>query len=147
MTLLLTTTLVFPRLTFEPLLLKASFQFKNIFLSPLIASLIRTMSSAYSQSFNPPSLANSETISTKTAERKGDSTDPWCIPTLTSNSSDNSESTLALVFATPYRLITDLIKTSGIHFFLITHSNTFLGTLSKAFFRSMKHILLFFPLA
>ena len=43
-----------------------------------------------------------------------DSTDPWCIPTFTSHSSDNSESTLTLVFAPSYRLIADLTKTSCI---------------------------------
>ena len=42
------------------------------------------------------------TASTTTIRRKCDSADPWCIPTLTSNSSDNSESALTLVFAPSY---------------------------------------------
>ena len=88
-------------------------------------------------------LPNLVTKSTTTAKRKGDSTDPWCIPTLTSNSSDNSESTITLVFAPSYRLITGQTKTSGIPFFLIAYSNTFLGTLSKAFSRSTKYMLRF----
>ena len=61
-------------------------------------------------------MANSLTTSTTTAKRKGDITDPWCIPTLTSNSSGNSEFILTLVFAPSPRHITDLIKTSG-HYF------------------------------
>ena len=131
-----TITLVFPNLTFKSLFSKASFHFKNLFLSPSIVSLIRNKSSAY---INSP-LANSVTTSATTAKRKGDSTDPWFIHTLTSTFSDNSESTLTLVFAPSFRLITDLTKTSGIPFFLNAYSNTFLGTLPKAFFRSTKHI-------
>ena len=57
--------------------------------------------------------------------------DSWCIHTLTSNSSDNSESTLTLVFAPSYRLITDLTKTSGILLFLIAHSNIY-GSVNKS---------------
>ena len=131
-----TITLFFPRFTFKPLLSIVSCHFSNLFLSPWIVSLIRTKSSAYSNSLSAPSMANSVTTSTTSAKRKGDSTDPWDIPTLTSNSSDNSESTLTLVFAPSYRLIADLTKTYGIPFFLIAHSNTFLGSLLRAFFKS-----------
>ena len=108
---LLTNTLVFPRLTYKPLLAKASF---HLFLSPTIVSLIRTKSSAYSNSLSATSLANSVTTSTTTTKRKGDRIDPWCIPTLTTNFSDNSESTLTLVFTPSYRLTTHLAKTSCI---------------------------------
>ena len=83
----LTITMVFPRLTFIP------FHFKNLFLRPSCVSLIRTKSSVYSNPLSAPSLANNVTTSTTTWKRKDDSTDPWFIPTLTSNSSDNSEST------------------------------------------------------
>ena len=100
-----TITFIFPRLAFKPLLSKASFHYKNLFLRPSNVSLIGTKSSAYSNSLITPSLAHSMTTSTTNAKRKGDSTDPWCIPTLTSNSSDNSVSTLTLVLATSYRLI------------------------------------------
>ena len=141
----LTITLVFSRLTFQPLLSKASYHYKNLFLSLLIVSLIRTMSSAYSNSLSTPS-GTSDNIYHH-CKNKGDSTDPWCIPTLTSNSSDNSESTQTFVFAPSYRLITDLTIMSGTPFFLIAHSKTFLGTLSKAFTRSTKHICNYFPLA
>ena len=140
---LLTITLVFPRLTFKPLLSKAYFHFMNLFVSPSIASLIRTKSSAYSNSFSAAPLAKAVMTSTTTARRKGGSTDPWCITTLTSSSSTNSKSTLTLVFAPSYRFITDLTNTSGIPFFLIAHSNTFLGTLTLAFSLSTKHIRLF----
>ena len=50
-----TITLVFPRLTFKPLLSKASFHFKSLSLSHSIVSLIRTKLSAYSNSLNTPS--------------------------------------------------------------------------------------------
>ena len=59
--------------------------------------------------------------------------DPWCTPTFTSNSSDNYTPAMTLVFAPSYKLITALTITSGIPFFLIAHSTTFLGTLSNAF--------------
>ena len=121
---------IFPRLTFKPMLSKASSHFKNLPLSLLIVSLIRTKSSAYSNSLSALSLANYVTTSTTTAKRKDGSIDHWCITTLTSN---NSEYTLILVFVPLYRLITDLAKTSGILFFLIAHSNTLLSTLSKTY--------------
>ena len=129
---LLTITLVFPRLTLKPLLSKFFFHFKNLFLNPPLSksSGPSYQLSSYRNSLSAPSLANSVTTSTTNAKRKGDSTDPWCIPTLTSNSSDNSESTLTIVFPPSYRLITDLTKTAGIPFFPNAHSNTFLGTLS-----------------
>ena len=92
-------------------------------------------------------LVNTVTASTTTAKRIGELTDPWCIPTLTSNCSDNSESTLTLVFAPSYRLISDLTQTYLIPFFINAHSTTFLGTLSKTFTRSTKHIHNFLHLA
>ena len=125
----------------KPLLSKSSYHFKNLFHSPWIVSLITTKSSAYINSLSTQYMANS--VTTSTTKKKGDNTDPWCIPTLTSNSSDNSQSTLALVFAPSYRLITDLTQTSGIPFFFIAHSNTFLGTLSNAFSWSTKHTTFF----
>ena len=70
-------------------------------------------------------------LTSTTTGKKGDNANPWYIPTLTSNSSVNSESTLTLVFAPSYRLISDLTKTSGITFFLIAHFYTLLGTLSN----------------
>ena len=142
-----TITLVLSRLTFKPLLSKDFFHIKNLFQSHLSISLIRTKSSTYNNLFSAPSLANSVTTSTITAKRKDDSTDPWCTPTLTSNSSENSESTLTLVFAPSYKLITDLTKTAGIPFYLIAHPNTFFATLSKASSMSTKHIYYFLPLA
>ena len=72
-----TMTLDFPQITLKLMISKASFQFKNLFLSPSVVSLIRTKTSACSNSLSASSLANSVTISTTTAKRKGDSTDPW----------------------------------------------------------------------
>ena len=86
---LLSITLVFSRLSSKPLLSTASFHFKNLLLSPSIVSLIGTKSSACKSHLAQP-LAISVMISITTAKRKGDSTDPWCISALTSNSSDNS---------------------------------------------------------
>ena len=54
-------TLNLPRLTFKPLLSKAYFYFENLFMTPLILSLIRTKSSAYINSLRAPSMANSLT--------------------------------------------------------------------------------------
>ena len=140
-----TIPLVFSRLTFKPLLSKASLHYKNLFLSPSIVSLIRSKSSAYSNSLSAPSLANSVTKSTTTAKKKGDSTDPWCILTLTSNASDNSEFTLTLGSAPLYRLITDPTKTSDVPILHIAHSNTLLGTSSNAFPDLQKHNITLFP--
>ena len=61
----------------------------------------------------------------------------------TSNSSDNSQSTLTHAFTPTYRLITDLTKTTGIPFFLNAHSNTFLVSMSKAFSRSTTHTIFY----
>ena len=119
----------------------ASFHFKNLFICPSIASLIWTKSTAYSNSLTP-SQSNSETTSTTTA-KKDDSTDPWCISTLTSNSFDKSESTLTHVFAPSYGLITELTKTSGNPSFLIVHSNAFLSSPSRDIYWTTKHIQLF----
>ena len=76
-------------------------------------------------------LANSMTTFITNSKRKGDSTDPWSIPTSTSNSSSNSESSYTLVFVPSYRLIADLTKISGIPFFLIANSNTSLVLCQK----------------
>ena len=67
--LLLTITLVFPRLTFKPLLSKASFHLRNLPLNPLIVSLIRTKSSACNSSVSAPSLADTMTTSATNAKK------------------------------------------------------------------------------
>ena len=133
--------LVFPMLAFILLLSIASFHFKNLFLSPSIVSLIRTTLSTYSNSLSAPSLANSVATTTTTPKRKGDSTDPWCIPTFASNS-DNSASTLTPVFAQSFRL-TNLTKASGIPFFRIAHCNTFLYSVKSFLYVYKAHIQLF----
>ena len=92
-------------------------------------------------------LSNSLTTSTTSGKRKSDNTDNWSIQMLTCNSSDNTQSTSTLVFPPSYRLITELTKSHSIPFFLTAHSNIFLGTLSKDFPKSTKHMYNFFPLA
>ena len=66
----LTTIFYFPKLTFNPLLSDASFHFMSIFLRPSIALLVKNKLSAYSNSLNVLSLANSVIASTTTAKRK-----------------------------------------------------------------------------
>ena len=87
----------FHKVNFQTLDLKRLLPFKNLFWSLSIVSLIMTKCSVYSNSHSAPSLTNSMTTSTTTVKRKGDSTDPWCILTLTSISSDNSDSTLTCI--------------------------------------------------
>ena len=67
----LTITLVLPKSTFKPMVSKVSFHSMNLFLNPLIVSLIRTQSSAYINSLIT-SLANSMTTSTTAAKIKGE---------------------------------------------------------------------------
>ena len=69
----LTITLVFQSIPFKPLLSKASFHSKNLFLSHSIVSLIRTKSSAYSNSLSMIPLVNSVTTSIITAKITFDS--------------------------------------------------------------------------
>ena len=90
-------TLVCLWLPFKPLLLRAFFHFMNFFLSHSIVSLIRIKSSAFSILLSTSYFANSVTIISTTAIRKGDGRDLWCMPTITC--SHNSQSILTLVFA------------------------------------------------
>ena len=85
----------------------------------------------------PHSFSKSVTPST-TGAKNDDNTDQWSINTLTSNSSSIPESTLTLVFAPSYRLITDLIKNFQYFFLTSPIENTFLSTLLKAFLRLTK---------
>ena len=73
-------------------------------------------------------------------KKNGDNIDHWHIHTLRLNACDSSESTLIIVFAPSYRLITDVDKFCGIPFFFFTHLNTLFGALSKAFPKSTKHM-------
>ena len=94
----------------------------------LITQLLSALSQQHaSTNISHPPLSEQPsfvTASMTTAKR-------WQHRSLTSNSSDNSESTLTYVFAPSYRHITDLTKTSGIPFFLIANSSTILDTLWK----------------
>ena len=79
----------------------------------------------------------------------GLSTEPWCIPTLTPNHSlTHPPYDLILVLTCLYMAITDLTNHSSTPNFLMAHSTTFLGTLSKAFSKSTNahHSSLCFPL-
>ena len=66
----LTITFIFPRLTFKPLLSKASCHFQNLFMSPSIVSLTLTKSSAYSNSLSKPSGQLSDNIYHKCKKEK-----------------------------------------------------------------------------
>ena len=101
-----------PRLTLKPLLSKVSLRFLSLFLSPSLISLIKVISSAYTNSLNTP-LVSLVTTSTTTAWRIGNDTDPWCILTLASNSTKNP---LWLFFALSSWLISNLTETLVIPF-------------------------------
>ena len=133
----------FSRLTVKPSLSNMTFNFLN-----LIHQLFRTSKQNHRHTV-ATHIAHPlwQTPSQHLPKRKGHSTDPWCIPTMTSNSSDNSESTLNLVFAPSYILITDLTKISSIKSLLIANFNTLIGTLPAAFYRSTKHTKYFLPIA
>ena len=114
----LTIASVFQRLTLKLLLLNASLHFMSYSLVPRL-SHSSGLSHQHIANHVAHHLANSATTSTTNAKRKGDSTDPWRILTLTLGSSDNSEYSLTFVLAPSRRCMTDLTKTSGIHFSLI----------------------------
>ena len=92
---ILSTKFIFPaQSNFHAILIHLLFQFyfqRNILLDTLF-------------------LATCVTASTTAVERKGDSIEPWCIPTLISSTSHHSESTVILFFAPSHSLITDLTK-------------------------------------
>merc|ERR1711867_204570 len=140
-------TLVLPIFTLSPFFSISFFQFAILRLSSSSLSAINTRSSAYSNSHGNPSAAFLVTACITVINRNGLSTDPWCTPTLTSNSSLKPCSTLTAVFASWYVVITALIIHSLTPSLRSAHSTTFLGTLSKAFSRSTnpRYILLFLP--
>ena len=93
-----------------------------------------TRSSAYSISHSRPSLTLCVTASITIMKSSGLSTKPWCTPTFTPNHSLTDPSyDLILVLACLYMAITALTNHSSTPNFLMAHSTTFLGTLSKAF--------------
>ena len=96
-----------------------------------------------------PSLTLCVTVSITIMKSSGLSTEPWCTPTFTPNHSlTHPPYDLTLVLACLYIAITALANHSSIPSFLMVHSTTFLGTLSKAFSRSTNshHSFLCFPL-
>ena len=96
-----------------------------------------------------PSLTLCVTASITIMKSSGLSTEPWCTPTFTPNHSlTHPPYDLILVLACLYMAITALTNHSSTPNFLMAHSTTFLGTLSKAFSRSTNahHSSLCFPL-
>ena len=112
-------------LTFAP---KSLLPFSVFIYSVLIVSLIKTKLSAYSSSLAHPLWQIQSQCLLQLHE--GRVTAQILDASTNSSFSNNSESTLTLVFVPSYRLITDLTKASGIPFFLTAHSYTFLATLS-----------------
>ena len=66
---------------------------------------------------------------------RGLNTDPWCTPTLTSNSSLKELVTFVLLLAPTYMACTYVTNHSSTPTTQRAHHSTFRGTLSKAFFQ------------
>ena len=125
---------------FQSFTLNCSFQAIRFSCRPAIVSAIKTTSSAYNVSFIMPSFISLVPASITLANSSGDKADPWCTPTSTWNSLDKCVPTFTFVFAPSHGHITAMTNASGIPFFLIAHSKTFLGTQSNTFSRSTKHM-------
>ena len=145
-------TLVLSSFILRPLSLRHSFHFLNSsfhFFNSSSHLPTSTRSSAYSISHGRPSLTLYVTASVTIMKSSGLSTEPWCTPTLTPDHSlTDLPYDLILVLACLYMVITALTNHSSIPNFLMAHSTTFLGTLSKTFSRSTNahHSSLCFPL-
>ena len=142
-------TLVLSSFIFRPLSLRHSFHFLNFSFNSSSHFPTSTRSSAYSISHGRPSLTLCVTASITMMKSSGLSTEPWCTPIFTPNHSLTHPSyDLILVVACLYMAITALTNHSSTPNFLMAHSTTFLGTLSKAFSRSTNahHSSLCFPL-
>ena len=142
-------TLVFSSFIFRPLSLRHSFHFLNFSFNSSSHFPTSTRSSVYSISHGRPSLTLCVTASITIMKSSGLSAEPWCTPTFTPNHSLTHPSyDLILVLACLYMAITALTNHSSTPSFLMAHSTTFLGTLSKAFSRSTNahHSSLCFPL-
>ena len=134
---------------FQAFTLSHSFHFLNFSFNSSSHFHASTRSSAYSISHGRPSLTLCVTASITTMKSSELSTEPWCTPTFTQNHSlTDPPCGLTLVLACLYMAITALTNHSSIPSFLVAHSTTFLGTLSKAFSRSTNahHSFLCFPL-
>ena len=112
---LLQTTLVFPMLTLRPLPSRFDFQHRKRSLSSSNVSAAMTRSSAYKSSHGHPWRNSRETASMTMANRRGLSTDPWCKPTLTMNSSLRLLPSRTLDFASSYNW--DLLYHSNERYF------------------------------
>ena len=142
-------TLVLSSFIFRPLSLRHSFHFLNFSFNSSSHFPTSTRLSAYSISHGRPSLTLCVTASITIMKSSGLSTEPWCTPTFTPNHSlTHPPYDLILVLACLYMAIAALTNHSSTPNFLMAHSTTFLGTLSKAFSRSTNahHSFLCFPL-
>ena len=134
-------------LFFRSLSLRHSFHFLKFFFSSSSISY-KYQSSAYSTSHGRPSLTLCVTASITIMKSSGLSTEPWCTQHYTNHSLTHPSYDLILVLSCSYMAITALTNNPSIPSFLMAHSTTFLGTLSKAFSRSTNahHSSLCFPL-
>ena len=142
-------TLVFSSFILRPLSLRHSFHFLNFYFSSSSHFPTSTRSSAYSISHGRPSLTLCVTDSITMMKSSGLSTEPWCTPTFTQNHSLLNHHIILSwfwhVYTWSYTALTNHSSTPN---FLMAHSTTFLGTLSKAFSRSTNahHSSLCFPI-
>ena len=124
---------------FEAFILKALILFPQFFFQFFFTLSYKYQvisTSAYSISHGRPSLTLCVTASITIMKSSGLSTKP-CTPTFIPNHSLTDPSyDMILVLACLYMVITALTNHSSTPSFLMTHSTTFLGTLSKAFSRS-----------
>src|SRR6188768_891845 len=80
-------TLVLPTLTLRPFISSSSFHFPSFSIKLSSDSAIITKSSAYSSSHGNPHPKCCVSASNTMVNSSGLSTEPWCTPTFTSNSS------------------------------------------------------------
>ena len=127
-------TLVLSSFILRPLSFRHSFHFLNFSFSSSSHFPTSTRSSAYSISHGRPSLTVCVTASIIITPNHSLTHPPYDV---------------ILVLACLYMAITTLTNHSSTPSFLMTHSTTFLGTLSKAFSRSTKthHSSLFFSIS
>ena len=101
-------------------------------------SVSRERSSAQSASLGNPSLHSLLMVSSTIMSRSGLTADPLCTPTPIWKLSLSPWGVLIFVVAPSYVHLISRTSFSGIPFFLWHHHTSSLGTLSKAFSRSIK---------
>ena len=135
---LLHTSFVSLTLTWSPFALVLFFQIMSFFFKSSNVSVINTKSSAQRNFQEQPSLNSFDKSSMTIMKGRGLSTAPWWIPTLILSSSLNWPFRHTQDLAFSYIPLTASITHSSTATLLIAHTRTFLGTRSKAFFKSTK---------